>query len=68
MITGLNLFHFVALTPTNLNEVAGAKEIAAFVAPESIASPVAGYTLIVALVSFKISVSNPAAQSGSLIP
>ena len=42
MITGLNLFHFVALTPTNFNECPGAKSTAAFAEPPSIDSPEAG--------------------------
>ena len=66
MITGLNLFHFVALTPTSFNECPGAKSTAMPLPPPSIVSPDRGYTFKFAEVSFNINVSKPAAQSGRL--
>ena len=68
MITGLNLFHFVALTPTSFNECPGAKSTATPLPPPSIVSPDIGYTFKFTAVSFNINVSKPAAQSGSETP
>ena len=68
MIVGLNLFHFVALTPTNLNECPEARLTAALAEPLSIDSPDAGNISIVTEVSFNISIINPAAVSGSFTP
>ena len=55
-------------TPTNLSECPAANETLAFAEPLSIDSPVLGYILIDAVVSFNIKVSNPVAVSGSFTP
>ena len=68
MITGLTLFHFVALTPPSFNECPGAKSTATPLPPPSIVSPDIGYTFKFTAVSFNINVSKPAAQSGSETP
>ena len=68
MITGLILFHLVALTPTNLKLCPAPRSTAALAEPESTLSPEYGYTLIVADVSFKINASIPVETSGSLTP
>ena len=66
MITGLNLFHLVEDTPTNLSECPGASDTLALAEPPSIDSPVLGNILMVAVVSFNKKASNPVAQSGNL--